>query len=215
MTILNLKQAYCKLDKDQRFYRLNRPLIGITGGIATGKSTCSKYLINKGYPLIDADGLVKSIYQENETIEFIQNIDTKYIQDGAIDFKKLRRDVFQDKDLKARIETYIYQKLPSAFQLVASSLEKKGALLYDIPLLFEKDLAAQFDLTLCIYVDEKLQIERLLKRDGISEDEAKRILSQQMPISKKAELSDFKIDNSSNIEDLYHSIEHWLQEISE
>lgn len=216
MTILNLKQAYCKLDKDQRFYQLERPLIGITGGIATGKSSCAKYLISLGYPLIDADSLVKKIYSTQETFEFIQNLNPDFTQDNAIDFKKLRKAVFSNSELKIKIETYIYQRLPQAFQQEHEKLETKGALFYDIPLLFEKKLSSQFDLSVCVYTSPKQQLARLVKRDGISEDEAQNILNSQIAIDEKAKLADILIRNeSNNINDLYHEIDKFLELISE
>lgn len=214
MTILNLKQAYCKLDKDQRFYRLERPIIGITGGIATGKSTCSKYLISEGYPLLDADRLVKLIYSENETIEFIKGLKSTYVTQSQIDFIQLRQDVFNDQKLKQIIENYIYQRLPMAFEKELIKLEPAGALFYDIPLLFEKKLQDQFDITICIFSKPETQLDRLINRDGISEDGAQKILKAQMPIDEKADLADFVIDNNNDKSSLFNNIKNLIQEIS-
>jgi len=215
MTILNLKQAYCKLDKDQRFYQLDRPIIGLTGGIATGKSSASNYLRSKGYPIIDADGLVKKIYQKPETIKFIKSIKASYIQYSQVDFKELRKDVFNSKDLKAKIEEFIYAQLPSAFKLELSTKTDQGAIIYDIPLLFEKSLQSQFDLVICIYAPRDVQRTRLIQRDGISTELADNILSQQMDIETKAKKADFSIKNNSDISNLNQELDKVITLISE
>lgn len=213
MTILNLKQAYCKLDKDERFYQLDRPLIGITGGIATGKSTCAKYIEELGYPLIDADRLVKVIYSKKETIQFVKELNSSYVHDDLINFKLLRKDVFQDQKLKQRVENYIYQQLPSTFSDAHQKLPQVGALFYDIPLLFEKNLQKQFDMSICVYSNAKVQLERIVKRDGISEDEAQNILNAQMPIDDKAKLADRIIPNSSDLDGLYREIDNLIEDL--
>jgi dephospho-CoA kinase len=216
MTILNLKQAYCKLDKSQRFYNLERPIIGLTGGIATGKSTASKYLISKGFPLIDADSLVKKIYQQNETINFIKSIDNSYINsDQTINFPLLRKEFFQSDSLKQKVESFIYAKLPIVFREELKQFGPKGALIYDIPLLFEKSLESQFDLTLCIATSAELQLQRLMQRDGISETDAKAIITKQMPIDIKAQKSDLTVMNNSNINNLHKELDLIIQQISE
>lgn len=215
MTILNLKQAYCKLDKDQRFYQLDRPIIGLTGGIATGKSSASNYLRSKGYPIIDADGLVKKIYQKAETIKFIKSIKDSYIQYSQVDFKELRKDVFNSLDLKNKIEEYIYAQLPSVFEQEISTKTDQGAIIYDIPLLFEKSLQDQFDLIICIYAPRDVQKSRLISRDGISEELTDNILSQQMDIETKAQKADFTIDNTNDIENLERELDKILELISE
>ena len=216
MTILNLKQAYCKLDKNQRFYQLERPIIGLTGGIATGKSSASKYLKSKGFPLIDADSLVKKIYAQDETIDFVKSCSESYInQDNNIDFKLLRKDVFNSASLKEKVENFIYARLPKAFNSELDKLEPNGAIIYDIPLLFEKNLASQFDITICIGTSLEIQLERVMQRDRISEDLARSIIDNQMSIIEKIKKADFHIDNSSNIKCLNQSIDQVIQEISE
>lgn len=216
MTILNLKQAYCKLDKNQRFYQLERPIIGLTGGIATGKSSASKYLKSKGFPLIDADSLVKKIYAQDETIDFVKSCGEKYVDKHRnIDFKLLRKDVFSSANLKETIENFIYQRLPKAFNSELAKLEPNGAIIYDIPLLFEKDLASQFDITICIGTSLEIQLERVMQRDGISEDLARSIINNQMSIDEKIKKADFHIDNSSDISNLNQKIDKVIQQISE
>ena len=149
-----------KLNKDfisktpkNRLYGCHLPLIGLTGGIATGKSTVAKILKEKGIPLIDADQLVKKIYKNPKTIKFISSICPEVVLDNEyIDFPKLREIFFEHHHLKEKIENYIYSELPNAFLEEYSKLDLSHFhfIIYDIPLLFEKNLHSFFDLNILL-----------------------------------------------------------------
>jgi dephospho-CoA kinase len=212
--MITLKNAYQRLSKDERLYNLERPIIGLTGGIATGKSTVSKMLQEKGLQVIDADALVKSIYQTEEAKNFIkQEFPTAW--DGGINFTILRSMAFQDSNIKKRIEDFIYARLPEEFKRAAEKINLQNFIIYDVPLLFEKKLDKKFDLTVVVFAPREIQRKRILSRDGSSEEVIKRILEQQIDIEDKKKKADFIIDNSKGTEDLKAGVEKLLLSILE
>lgn len=211
MSFLKLNSKYCKLTPEQRLYNLDRPVIGLTGGIATGKSTASSILASHGACIIDADALVKKIYKKNETKIMVSQIVPEAICDDQIDFKKLREAFFNDGKVKSKIETFIYSRLPNQFLETVNTLPSNALIIYDVPLLFEKGLDKLVDLTVVVYAPKEIQVQRLIKRDRVDEKLAKKIISNQMDIDEKRGLADFVIKNISDINDLNVNIEKFLK----
>ena len=198
-----------KITQNERLYNIDIPVIGLTGGIATGKSTCSQIFEKKKLPVICADTLVKNIYQYPETIEFIASEVPLAVKDQQINFPLLRNEFFSDDSLKQRIEKFIYSHLQSEF---ISNVPADAALvIYDVPLLFEKNLQSKFDLTLLVYSDRETQKKRLLERDQISAELAEKILSDQMDIEEKRKLSDFIIDNMGTQQELEEKVLNFIR----
>src|SRR6476661_1063578 len=119
----NLKAKYIKLEPGFRLYNLDKPIIALTGGIATGKSTVTKMLEAKGLQVIDADALVKSIYRKEETKNFIKTVFSVAWGNEEISFPKLRELVFQNPKVKEAVETFIYARLPEAFREAISQIK--------------------------------------------------------------------------------------------
>lgn len=212
---MKLKDQFIKLNSTQRLYGLSIPVVGLTGGIASGKSTVSKILLAKGLTVIDADQLVKSIYGKEEAIEFVRKNYPDVIKEGRIDFPELRKKVFTAPEIKSEIENFIYLRLPGAFSEAVSRVQGSQALVYDVPLLFEKNLESKFDLNVLVYAPQTIQLARLIKRDDQEEEMAKKIMTQQMDIEVKKTLADYVIDNSKTEADLQLSVEIFLQKYFE
>lgn len=193
MVNYKLKEQFIRLTKNERLYHLEIPIIGLTGGVASGKSTVSSFFKNEGFNIINADSLVHAIYKKKPTIDFIRKYFPSVIKNDAIDFKSLRKEFFEDKKHQELIEQFIYKNLESAFLEEAKSLN--NLIIYDVPLLFEKGLKEKVDLVICVYCPEKLQLKRLMERDKIDENLANKIINSQMDIEKKKQLSDFIINN--------------------
>lgn len=210
---MKLKPHLIKLDSSNRLHGLPVPIIGLTGGIATGKSTVAQMIRARGLPIIDADQLVKNIYALPETLEHIKKSYPEVVHQGAIQFAKLREKFFQEEKVRQDVEHFIYQRLPQAFQKQYSSLGKPEAIIYDVPLLFEKNLADQVDVKLVVYAPAKVQLARLMKRDGQLEPMASKILYHQMDIEEKKLLADFLIDNSQTEAELKLAVDHFIQQI--
>lgn len=209
---MKLRPEWIRRDVATRLYGVDRPLIGLTGGIATGKTTVSHLLAAAGLGVINADLLVKEIYATEEALQFVRGNFPEVISDGGIDFRHLRQKVFSDADAKTKVEAFIYQRLPAAFKRAYDGCRSE-VVIYDVPLLFERGMEEFFDVTVLVYAPRKIQRARLMKRDGLLEDMADRILDQQMDIELKRSKSDLVIDNSHTEEELRLEVQQFLRTI--
>lgn len=214
MSLLKLNSKYCKLSPEQRLYNIDQPIIGLTGGIATGKSTASSIMKSMGASIIDADGLVKRIYQSDDTKKLVKELAPESIFNSEIDFKKLRERFFSDSTVKSRLETHIYSHMPQKFKEAIEKLPKKSLIIYDVPLLFEKSIDKLVDVSVLIYAPKEVQVTRLVKRDGIDPKLAQTILAKQMPIEDKKKLAQFTIENTSDIKYLDNKVREFLGAVS-
>lgn len=209
-----LKPNYITLGPKNRLYNCEIPIIGLTGGIATGKSTASELLRKNSLEIIDADKLVKDIYQEPQTVQFISEIDQKCVNRNAIDFKMLRELFFSNQAVREQIEQFIYNKLPQFFEKESQIIiknKKANFIIYDVPLLFEKGLEKLIDFNLLVYSPVEIQIKRLLTRDKITKELALSIISNQLPIDQKKQLSSYLIENTSTKEHLDLEIQRLMK----
>ena len=130
---MKIHNKYIRLNQKDRLYNLKIPIIGLTGGIATGKSTVSDYLEGKQHPVVCADQLVKKIYLLHDSIDFVKENAPECIKNNSIDFKVLRKNFFNSPVLKEKIENYIYKQLPLIFMKHIDDQEFLGSDLIRIP----------------------------------------------------------------------------------
>jgi len=209
---MKLKQEYISKDSSSRLHNLDAPIIGLTGGIATGKSTAASKLENQGILVINADHLVKSIYATEEMVHFVKQKYPDVICEESIDFKKLRQLAFSDLEVRTALETEIYAKLPAAFLEEYTKAGKPDLVVYDVPLLFEKGLDSKVDLKVCVYADQETQLERLTKRDNVSKEQAQLALANQMNIEEKKNNSDAVIENIGTLEQLNSNVADFINQ---
>ncbi|HXH75828.1 MAG TPA: dephospho-CoA kinase [Bacteriovoracaceae bacterium] len=209
----NINPKFIKLNDATRLHNLNVPVIGLTGGIATGKSTVSKMLIDAGLPIIDADKLVKYVYTLEATREFIQKQHSDVWINEEINFPKLREKFFKNPAVRQEIEKFIYERLPGALHAAYVALGNPPYIVYDVPLLFEKQLEDKVDLKVLVYAPRKIQRARLMVRDGHLEEMAETILDHQLDIEDKRLKSDFIIDNSGSMEELAVEVQSFLRQV--
>lgn len=200
----------------------NCKLIGLTGGISTGKSTVSKMIIEKGYSLIDADKIAREVVEVDKPayIEIVKEFgEDILLQDKTIDRKALGRIIFNDKEAREKLNSIIH---PYIFESIKSNVDKLSkcnlVIFLDIPLLFEQyDLWEKyniiFDEIWLVYLNEDTQIERLMKRDEISKEEALSKIESQMDINYKKTRSSKTIDNSGDINCLKEQVDKLLKEL--
>lgn len=212
---MKLKAEWNKLPAEKRLHGLNVPIIGLTGGIATGKSTVSKMLSDQGLPVINADHLVKDIYARPETREFIRNNYPDVMKGSDIDFRLLREKFFTAPVVKEEIEAFLYARMKEAFEKAYAKLGQPPVVVYDVPLLFEKHLESLVDMKVLVYAPAKIQRARLMERDGHEESMATTIMESQMDIETKKDKSDFVIDNSATLEDLTEEVNQFLRQIQD
>ena len=186
-------------------------LIGITGGIGTGKSTVTNYLQTRyDLPIWDADIYARSAVSVGSPILTV--ISTRYNPDilqpdGTLDRLRLGEIIFKDVDERQWLESQIHPYVRNCFETEISQLAPEGVAVLAIPLLFE---AKMTDLTTEIWVvscDRAIQLSRVMARDRIDEMAAKIRIDSQMSLADKIALADVNLDNSTNIEALARQID--------
>ncbi len=185
---------------------MTRPflLAGLTGGIATGKSTVAMMFRALGAVVIDADALAREVVEPGEPAlaEIAREFGPAVVQaDGRLDRKALGAIVFADADRRRRLEALTHPAIRERFLRQLANLEARGfrgVVLFDAPVMIESGNYKNMDRLVVVVTDEATQIARLTARDGCSGEEALRKIGSQMPLAEKARLADYVIDNSGD-----------------
>jgi dephospho-CoA kinase len=197
----------------------NHLLLGVTGGIASGKTVVAKMLEGLGAPLIDFDVLARQVAEPGKPAFtlIVDYFGKEVLQgDGTLDRKKLSKIVFQDTEKRNQLEGFTHPPIYEAFlKRVKAITEKDPEAIIQavVPLLIEKNLQSIFDKVLVVYVPEQQQIERLVERDGISRKEAAHILKAQLPINEKLAYADFVVNNQDSMEETRKQVEEVWREL--
>lgn len=194
--------------------------IGLTGGIASGKSTVAKHLSDLGYRVISADSLshqamsVGTVASGKIRARFGGDV---FLSDGSVDRAKLGNLVFQDSTgaSKRDLENILHPEVRRMAAAERDSCERAGQTMafYEIPLLFEKNLASQFDKVVCVAVTPELQVERLMERSKLDRQAAQSRIQSQLPQADKVAASDFVIWNNGSVEDLKTATEDLVRKL--
>lgn len=188
--------------------------IGLTGGIASGKSTVSLYLASLGMEIIDGDLLAREVLVlYPEILTYLQDTYGDLIfQEGQLDRRALGRIIFQDEEKK---RAYLDVIMPKIVEEARKRLkEAKGSfVVLDAALLFEEGLEKDVDITVTVFVPYEVQLERLLKRDGLTVSEAVSRIRSQMPLAEKKRRADHVVDNSGSREETYQQINEILKSL--
>lgn len=188
-------------------------VVGLSGGIGTGKSTVARLLARAGAIVIDADAIVHRLQAAGSPLldELATAFGPEVIgPEGALDRKRLADLVFRDPAARARLNAIVHPRVGTEMARALEAARQAGAALVvlDIPLLFEGRVAGrsgasalEFDDTVLVYAPRELQIERALARDEGTREDIERRLAAQLPIDEKRALADHVIDNSGSLED--------------
>ncbi len=191
----------------------DRLLVGVTGGIASGKSTVTGILKELGAPLIDYDAIARQVVEPGMPAwkEIVGYFGCHVLQeDKNIDRKKLSKIVFRDSEKRKKLESFTHPWIHKQFVEKLDEITKKmsGAIIQvSIPLMIEQNLQYMFHKLVVVYIPEEKQIERLMARDRISEEEARRIIKAQLPIDEKIRYADFVITNSGTPEETKRQVQ--------
>jgi dephospho-CoA kinase len=190
--------------------------IGLTGGIACGKSTVSAMLVRRGAILVDADRIAREVVEPGSPT--LAKVAERFGQavleeDGSLHRKKLGEIVFADPAARKDLEGLLH---PSIRALMRERMETSEKLypdklvVVDVPLLYESGLQAMFEEVMVVYVPREIQLDRLMERDGLTPEQAEKRLQAQMPIELKKERADIVIDNRGTLQETEHLInEFW------
>ena len=184
-------------------------LIGLTGGIASGKSTVADRLAAKGAVIIDADRVAREIVEPGEDAyrEIVAEWGPEVLrEDGGIDRAKLGAIIFADARARQKLNQMTHGRVRERMLERAETLRKSAspppAAILDIPLLFENRLEKMVEETWVVYLDPHHQLDRLMRRNGFTREEAEQRIASQLPLSKKAQLATRIIDNNGDLDGL-------------
>ncbi len=188
--------------------------IALTGGISTGKSTVASILKLYGFEVIDADAIAHEVLQ-NVAAKVAELFGNDYVHDGVVDRKKLGALIFSNPEEKKKLEQLVHPLIREEIMRRAERSESQGVPYFiDIPLFYETG-AYTIDKVLVVYAPRRLQLERLVKRDGFSEEEATKRIDAQMDIEEKRRRADYVIDNTKDIGYLTDQLEEFRRKLAD
>ncbi len=195
-------------------------VIGLTGGMGTGKSTVSSYLKQQGIPVVDADMIAHDITEKNSPIlRDIRTLlgDQVFYNNGEMNRHAVAEIIFRDQE---KLKAYEAITTKAVLQKSLEQIEgyrKQGMvnlIVYDAPLLFECNFQHHVDETWLVDAAMGVRLSRIAKRDGLTKEQILDRINHQMSTEEKAKLADFVIDNSGDLEGLYSQVEQLLERIA-
>ena len=194
-------------------------LVGLTGGIGAGKSSVARMLERRGAVVVDADVLARQALLPGTPgyTKVTELFGPEVIAaDGEIDRQALARRVFSDHEARVALESITH---PEVFRLLSETLEDyrdtDRIVVFDAPLIVEAGFAGACDAIVVVSASEELQVARVVRDRGMSEDAARARLQAQAPVSEKERVADFVIRNDGTMEDLDHAVEAVWQKLTE
>lgn len=186
-------------------------LLGLTGGIGSGKSTVASIFSELGADVIDADDLARQIVEPGQPAlaEIQEAFGPAVIEsDGRLDRKRLAEIVFADPGARARLNAITHPRIRERMNAeVEARRMQPGLLILDIPLLYENARLESVEKTIVVWVDEATQLARLTARDGLEMGAARARIAAQLPLAEKKALADHVIDNSGTLEQTRRQVE--------
>lgn len=190
-------------------------VIGLTGGIATGKTTVSNYLKELGYSIIDADVIARQVVEPGTkglrmiTDTFGEKVLTS---DGLLDRQHLAQLVFTSSEQLQQLNRILQPIIRERIQEPIST-SKDPVVVIDVPLLYEQHYEDLCDVVMVVSAQPQQQLERLMNRNHLTMDEAKNRVASQMPLSSKERLADVVIDNNGSVEKTRQQVKKWLNQV--
>lgn len=191
-------------------------LIGLTGGVGTGKSTVAEMLRELGATVIDADEAAHAVYAPG-TAGFdavVAEFGPDFVHEGAIDRQRLGALVFNDADARGRLNAIVHPLVRDwmAARTVEAAERGDEIVIQDVPLLYENELERLFSSVLLVYASADTQLERLVRSRGVPPDRARAMIAAQMPIEEKRRRAHHVVDNSGTLEQTRAQVEEiWAQ----
>jgi dephospho-CoA kinase len=199
----------------------NRLVLAVTGGIASGKSVVAEMLESLGAPVIDTDIIARWVVKPEKPAwkEIVAYFGDKIIEENRrLDRKKLSDIVFRDPVKRKKLESFTHPAIMEELARQVNEIAKKdpeAIIQAVVPLLIEIKAQDHFHKVLVVHVPEEIQIERLVKRDGIAREEAANILKAQMPIDDKLAYADFVIHNENSLEETGRQVNALWEKLNE
>jgi dephospho-CoA kinase len=186
-------------------------VLGLTGGIGSGKSMVASMFAQLGADVIDADQLARDVVEPGQPA--LVEIATAFgrdvlLADGRLDRGKLGRIIFADPVARGKLNAITHPRIRERIDAeIAARGSRPGVLVVDIPLLYENDRTRTVETVIVVWVDSKTQLRRLNERNGLTEEEARQRIAAQMPLDEKRARADVVIDNSGSRENTRRQVE--------
>ncbi len=182
-------------------------VVGLTGGIASGKSTVARMFAEEGAYIIDLDELSRLVVEPHKPAwrDIVRHFGDEILtEERTLDRDRLGSVVFSDPAKRRKLEGIVHPRILEAYgKRLQRILEKneQAIVIADVPLLMEVEMEGSFDKVIVVYIPPESQMKRIVQRNGLSQEEARNRLKSQMPIEEKARRGDFVIDNSGTLEE--------------
>ena len=192
-------------------------IVGLTGGISSGKSTVSSYLKQLKIPVIDADEVARKVVEPNSqgAIEIRKAFGSDvFEEDGSLNRQKLGALIFSNAENRQKLDDLLQPLIKIMILEEIEEYRQKGEtmIVLDLPLLFEKQYEELCEEIIVVYVPKELQLERLMRRNQYTKQEALSRIDSQLSIEEKRKRATVLLDNQGTIQQLYHQVEQWLVE---
>ncbi|TYT75737.1 dephospho-CoA kinase [Desulfobotulus mexicanus] len=190
--------------------------IAITGGAGSGKSSACRLLKDMGFPVVDLDQLARKAVRPGESAyhAIVADFGPDAVgKNGELNRGWLRERITRDPGAKQRLEKAVH---PVVYSMLDREMERHAAsggraVVVEFPLLFETGRESFFDLVIVVSVPPEVQVERLMKRDGVDGKSAKALIGIQIPLKDKAARADLVLENSGSLEDMTQCLESWVE----
>ena len=200
--------------------KMKKVVIGLTGGIGTGKSTVSQILKEKNFPVIDLDIISHEVIKFPKVVEkIVENFGKEVLEynntgNWIISREKLGRVIFGNREKRVILNSIMHPEILHIMREKILECKKENKIIFvEIQLLFEVKWEKEFDYILLVSAEKETQIKRILARDKRSKEEALSIINSQMPLDEKKKRSDYVIENDGNIQDLERKIDGFLKKV--
>lgn len=193
-------------------------VIGLTGGIASGKSTVSSYLREKGIPIFDADACAWDVEKKGEPClaELVRAFGQQILTpEGELDRAKMADIAFHDKQALATLNTIVHRAIEAKRDAFLAAHKGEALVIVDAPLLLECGWDKLVDQVWVVSISPEEQVRRAMARSGMSRQEVVDRIRRQMPLADKTKQADVVIDNSGTLEQLYGQVEEALRKTSD
>ncbi|GLI56388.1 dephospho-CoA kinase [Propionigenium maris DSM 9537] len=194
-------------------------ILGLTGGIASGKSTVSEIFRKLGIEVVDADRIAREVSQKEEVVDkLVELFGSEILEEGkegrkSLDRGKLREVVFRDRESVRSINEVIHPRVIEVFEEKRRANLPDEVIIFDIPLLFEAGLEYLCDRVVVVSVDRRTQVERIAARDGSSRETAENIIDNQMSVEERERRANYIIRNQGSLEELEERVVEIYEEV--
>lgn len=186
-------------------------LVGLTGGVGSGKSTVAAVLRELGAEVVDADEASHAVYEPGTPgfAAIVRDFGEGYVRNGRIDRRALGKLVFEDPDARRRLNSIVHPLVRDWMAVRTAEALERGAdiVVQDVPLLFENKLEDLFSTLVLVWVPQEVQVERLVGGRGFTPERAREVIAAQMPIDEKRSRATHVVDNSGTRESTREQVE--------